>query len=237
MCQLVHRAARPVLMMEVIALRQQANSSAPAMTPRARAPHPPHRYGAWSLTLLCLGMLYWETVVWGLENLNPNLFYGTAFVVYLGVVCTIFALDWRHFLTLHGNIPWATLSWPGRIGITIGIALVYAVLIVLLLSLPVLYLAFAVKDTIDQRRNSAPSSKLKTAELEASLGILPGVDGECPQCHKPLQVGAEFCAYCGTPLAPKPRVCTKCATLAMPDAIYCPTCGAQFPATHLTAGW
>lgn len=223
-------------MIEVIALHQQANTSAPAMSPPARTRHPPHRYGAWSLTFLCLGTLYWEIVAWGLENRNPNLFYTTGLIVLLGVVSTILALDWRHFLTLHGNIPWATLSWPGRI----GLMLTYAVFIVLLFSLPVLYLAFAVKDTvydtIDQRRTSAPASKLKTAELEASLGILPGIDGECPQCHKPLQAGAEFCAYCGTALSPKPRVCARCATVAMPDAIYCPTCGAPFPATNLAAG-
>lgn len=181
-------------------------------------------------------MLYWEIVVWGLEYLNPNLFYATALIAYIGVVSTILALDWRHFLSLHGNIPWATLSWPGRIGIIIGLTLVYALFLVLLLSLPVLYLAFAVKDTIDQRRNSAPASKLKTAELEASLGMLPGTDGVCPQCHKPLQAGAEFCAYCGTSLSRKPRVCARCATVAMPDAVFCPTCGTPFASPTSTAG-
>lgn len=181
-------------------------------------------------------MLYWEIVVWGLERLNPNLFYGSALIVYLGVVSTILALDWRHVLSLHGNIPWATLSRPARIGIAIGLALVYALFIVLLLSLPVLYLAFAIKDTIDQRRNSVPARKLKIAELEASLGILPGTDGVCPQCHKPLQAGAEFCAYCGMPLSRKPRVCAKCATVAMSDALFCPTCGAVFPPSSQAEG-
>lgn len=121
-------------------------------------------------------------------------------IVFLGIVSSILVLDWRHILTLHGHINWATLSWPGRI----GIVLVYAFFMVLLLSLPLLYLVFALKDTIDQWRNRAHVIKLKTAELEASLGIVPGTKGECPQCRKPLQVGAEYCAYCGVSVSRKP---------------------------------
>ena len=223
-------------MTEVIALQQQANTSAMAKTSTARTPHPPHRYGVRTLILLCLGMLYWEIVVWGIAPLNPNFFYGTAFIVLLGVVITILALDWRHFLSLHGNIPWATLSAPGRIGVAIGLTVAYVVLMTLLFSLPLLYLAFAVKDTIAERRASAPALKLKTAELEASLGMLPGTDGECPHCHKPLQAGATFCAYCGMAVERKPRVCARCATVAMPDAQFCPNCGAPFPTSTSTAG-
>ncbi|HEY1388887.1 MAG TPA: zinc ribbon domain-containing protein [Ktedonobacterales bacterium] len=223
-------------MMEVIALQQHANTSDMAKTLISRSPHPPHRYGVRTLTLLCLGMLYWEIVVWGIAPLNTTFFYGTAFIVFLGVVSAILALDWRHFLSLHGNVPWATLSWPGRIGLAIGLTLVYAVFMVLLLSLPLLYLAFAVKDTIAERRTSAPALKLKTAELEASLGMLPGTDGECSHCHKPLQAGATFCAYCGMAVARKPRVCARCATVAMPDAQFCPTCGAPFPMSTPTTG-
>lgn len=192
--------------------------------PQPRATHPPHRYSGWFLGLLCAALLYFEAVVFGLESLNPDFFYGTAFLLYIGVVASILAVDWRHFLTLHGHINWATLSWPGRI----GIALVFALFTLFFFSLPVLYLAFAVKDTIDQRRQSAPAVKLKTAELEASLGYLPGTAGECPNCRKPLQEGAEFCAYCGTALATRPRICGRCATIAPPDAVFCPKCGAPF---------
>jgi len=222
--------------MEVIALQQQANTSDMARTPTSRTPHSPHRYGVRTLTLLCLGMLYWEIVVWGLAPLNPNFFYGTAFIGFLGVVSTILALDWRHFLTLHGNVPWATLSRPGRIGVTVGLTVVYTLFMVLLFSLPLLYLAFAVKDTIAEHRASAPAHKLKIAELEASLDMLPGTDGECSDCHKPLQAGATFCAYCGMAVSRKPRVCARCATVAMPDAQFCPTCGAPFPASTSMAG-
>ena len=51
-------------------------------------------------------MSYW----WGLEQLNPNLFYSIAFIVYLGVVTSLLALDGRHLLRLHGRIHSATLS-------------------------------------------------------------------------------------------------------------------------------
>jgi RNA polymerase subunit RPABC4/transcription elongation factor Spt4 len=223
-------------MMEAIALQQQANTSDMAKTLPSHTPHPPHRYGVWTLTLLCLGMLYWEIVVWGIAPLNPDFFYSTAFIVFLGVVTTILALDWRHFLSLHGNVAWATLSGPGRIGVTIGLTVVYAVFMVLLFSLPLLYLAFAVKDTIAEHRASAPAHKLKIAELEASLDMLPGTDGECSHCHRSLQAGATFCAYCGMAVARKPRVCARCATVAMPDAQFCPTCGAPFSSSTSTAG-
>ncbi|MGH2504111.1 MAG: zinc-ribbon domain-containing protein [Ktedonobacterales bacterium] len=202
----------------------QPNAPVVATTSQPRAPHPPHRYSVWFLSLLCVGMLYYEAVVFGLDFFNPDFFFGTGILIYLGVVASILAVDWRHFLTLHGHINWTTLSWPGRI----GIALVFALFMLFFLSLPSLYLAFAVKDTIDQRRNSAPAVKLKTAELEASLGYVPAMAGECPTCHKPLQEGAEFCAYCGTALATKPRICGRCATIAPPDAAFCPKCGASF---------
>jgi RNA polymerase subunit RPABC4/transcription elongation factor Spt4 len=202
----------------------QSNVLIAATAPQSRAPYPPHRYSVWFLGLLCSITLIYEIFMWGFDPQPPGALFGIVFLAYLGVIVSILAVDWRHLLTLHGHVNWATLSWPGRI----LMALLYVILTILLFSMPVLYLAFAVKDTIDQRRNSAPAVKLKTAELEAELGYLPQTEGECPQCHKPLQAGAEFCAYCGTPLASKPRICNKCATIAPPDAIFCPKCGTPF---------
>lgn len=187
------------------------------------ASHKPHRYRLWSLTLLCLGALFYELVAWVVSVEHPELL-DVALFVYLGVVVGVLALDWRHFLTLHGHIRWQELSWPARL----GVVLLYAVLTVLIFSLPVLYLAFVVKDTLDERRARPDERKLKTAQLEAELGILPGVEGECPQCHQPLQAGAEYCMYCGVSVIQKPRVCPVCAATASPNAQFCPQCGSLF---------
>ncbi|HEX2350340.1 MAG TPA: zinc ribbon domain-containing protein [Ktedonobacterales bacterium] len=207
--------------LEVIPVNTQVNA---AVVKPSQQLHSPHQYSIWFLSLLCLGMLFYEIVVWGFNSPSPGVLFGIGMVIWLGVVVGILAVDWRHFLTMHGHIDWKALPWWGRI----AIAFVYVGLVVLVLSLPVLYLAFAVKDTVDQARNRAPASKLKTAELEASLGYIPATEGECPRCHKPLQVGAEFCAYCGAAPARKPRICGKCANIAPPDANVCPKCGTLF---------
>jgi hypothetical protein len=91
-----------------------------------------------------------------------------------------------------------------------------------------LYLALAVKDTLDERKTRPDKHKLRTAKLEAELGMLPDVDGECPRCHQPAQAGAEYCMYCGVSVSHKPRVCLRCAATASADAQFCPHCGAPF---------
>src|SRR6516162_4109529 len=167
----------------------------------------PHRYHLWTLILLGVGTLFYEIDVWAFDPEAYPALFGVALVVYLGVVVSMFALDGHHVLTLHGHVDWQMLSWPARLGVVLG----YTVLTVLLFSLPVLYLAFAVKDTVDPRPPRPDALKLKTAQLEAELGILPGVDGECQQCHQLLQAGAEYCMYCGKWVSQKARVCLRCA--------------------------
>lgn len=183
----------------------------------------PHRYRLWTLSLLCLGALFWELVAW-MSLFVPEELFAAAMFVYLGVLGILFVLDWRHLFTLHGHIHWQELSWPARL----GVVLLYAVLTVLFFSLPVLYLAFAVKDTLDERRASPDKRKLRTAQMEAELGILPGIEGECPRCHQPLQASAEYCMYCGVSVSHKPRVCPACAATASPDAQFCPYCRTPF---------
>lgn len=188
--------------------------------------NPPHSYSPWTLALLCLGALYFEIMVWVFPGASSSPVYAAALVAYLGVLIVILALDWRHILDLHGNVDWQSLSRAGRLGL---IAL-YLFLTGLIFSMPVLYLAFVVKDIIAERRGRASTRALKIAHLEAELGMLPGAEGQCAQCHRPLQAGATYCEYCGEPVTATPRVCPKCATVSAPDAQFCPNCGTLFTA-------
>ncbi len=67
------------------------------------------------------------------------------------------------------------------------------------------------------------------AELDAQMGFLPPAEGACRVCHKPLQVGAEFCSYCGETVIERPKVCPSCATTTFPDAKWCPNCRTALP--------
>lgn len=129
---------------------------------------------------------------------------------------------------MRGTVKWGSMSWPERVGVVVF----YAVLWALVLSMPILYLIMAAKDTIAARGSSPPAIKLKIAELEASLNMAPPTEGECAHCHKPLQVGAEFCEFCGAPTAQRPRVCPHCATVALPGAAFCPNCRARLSDTE-----
>jgi RNA polymerase subunit RPABC4/transcription elongation factor Spt4 len=86
-----------------------------------------------------------------------------------------------------------------------------------------------------QARERILSRRRRTAHLEADLGIVPPTEGECASCHKPLQVGAAFCAYCGKPTVARPRVCPTCYTTTQPDASFCPQCGTALPSTTGTS--
>lgn len=198
----------------------------PALASASAAARPPYRYNGWFLGILCVAFVGSLGTIWVLPSSNAysslEAIFGVALLVYVAVMICILVVDWRGFLTLHGHVNWRTLGWPGRI----GLVLLYALLWVLVLSMPALYLGFAVKDTYTRWRTAPSARELKTAELEASLGMLPGTEGVCARCHKPLQAGAEYCAYCGEPTVSRPRVCPQCATIAPPGASYCPHCRA-----------
>lgn len=188
----------------------------------------PYQYNGWLLGALCVLAVGALSLIWILPQTTKPQGEATplvavALVTYLLVVLCILALDWRGFVTLRGAVKWGEMSWPARI----GVALFYAVLWALVLSMPILYLIIAVKDTVAARQSSPPATKLKTAELEAELGIMPPTEGKCAHCHKPLQVGAEFCEFCGAPKAPHPLVCPHCATVTLPGASFCPNCRAR----------
>ena len=209
------------------AMRTRGTCHAVKAPQRAASSWQPYRYHGWLLGLLCVLFALSLGAIWILpqtsSHYRPGPFYAVAMLTYLAVLVCVLVLDWRGFLTLHGHVDWSALSWHGRV----GVVLLYVALWALVLSMPALYLAFAVRDTYVAWKTSPPPVQLKIAELEASLDMVPPTEGVCAQCHKPLQVGAEFCAFCGAATTPQPLVCPHCATVALPGSAFCPHCRAR----------
>lgn len=138
-------------------------------------------------------------------------------VLLLCVIVPVLALDWRGFTTLHGVIKWGQMtSWQKLV---VG----YFFISFSMLLLPV-YFIQAYRRIRQNTALDRAQQQRRVAELEASLGIMPATEGTCRNCHKPMQVGADFCAYCGTTAVENPKVCPLCATVALPDARFCPKC-------------
>lgn len=131
----------------------------------------------------------------------------------------ILALDWRGFATLRGRIG---LS-EGLFSRITNLCLLLAFLIISPITIGI-YLFLAVRDYRRGRKQLPITRQRHIAEMEAELGMLPGTQGTCRVCGKPLQVGAEYCAFCGATPVAKPRVCPACAAVALPGATYCPEC-------------
>jgi hypothetical protein len=187
-----------------------------------------HRYNMWFLIGLCVAYIVSLLLVIIISGTTPNgntvsAGFSVGLLMFLAVVICVLVADWRGFLTLRGRLNWEQMAWWKRV----VMALVLLGLWVLFGSMPGLYLGFALKDTFAAKRQQAPARLLRTAQLEAELGMQPPTDGTCPSCGKPAQVGAHFCQYCSAPLATRPRICQRCAALAQPDATYCPNCGAS----------
>lgn len=147
-------------------------------------------------------------------------------VLLLCVIVPVLALDWRGFTTLHGVIKWGRMK--GWQKFVVG----YFFIGLSMFLLPVYFIQAYGRIRQDAELRRA-QQKHHVAELEASLGIMPATEGTCRNCHKPMQVGADFCAYCGTTAVEKPKVCPVCATVALPDAHFCPKCRTPLaPATN-----
>src|SRR5947208_580968 len=145
-------------------------------------------------------------------------------VIYLLVIATITAVDWRGFLTMNGFLKWKPLTGKQRLIVgCLFIALNIFFLAVYLLQAYSTYRRYRQLEPLRRRRN--------IAEQEAELGMIPRTDGKCQKCYWPLQLGAEFCAYCGERVMERPRICPECYATTLPDARWCPLCGAQLDAT------
>jgi RNA polymerase subunit RPABC4/transcription elongation factor Spt4 len=149
------------------------------------------------------------------------------FAIYLLVITTILAVDWRGFLTMNGWLKWKSMTDQRRL----IAGCLFGVLNVVVLGI---YLAQAYLTYRRYRQLEPLRRRRKIAELEAELGMIPRIDGNCHKCHQPLQLGAEFCAYCGETVTQRPRICPECYATTLPDARWCPVCGAQLDTTVLS---
>jgi hypothetical protein len=133
----------------------------------------------------------------------------------------VIAYDWRGAVTVRGAAK-AQIMHKGKL---VNTAPSYVLLYILFpeIMLPI----YLIRTALDQRQVGEQrklSMQHQIATLEAQLGILPPTSGTCRACHKPLQVGAEFCQYCGVSVVERPKICPSCSTTALPDAKFCPKC-------------
>ncbi len=108
----------------------------------------------------------------------------------ISVVIAILIIDWRGLTTMNGWLKW------GRMRVWQKIVVGYF-FIAFSLILVASYLIQAYQSFRQNKQQEPIRLRQKIAEQEAQLGIMPQTDGTCRNCHKPIQIGAEFCAYCG----------------------------------------
>lgn len=192
-----------------------------------QAPQPGRRFGRVTLTLLVVGYIIGAVLIWmdpvdsgaGGDG-GPMTDLGTLIVLVDLVV--ILALDWRGFASLRGRIK---LRQDVFSRITTW-CLFLAFLIISPITLGI-YLVLSIRDYRRERQQVPLDRQRHIAEMEAELGILPGTQGPCRTCGKPLQIGAEYCAFCGVTAVETPRICPACAAIALPGATFCPECRAR----------
>jgi RNA polymerase subunit RPABC4/transcription elongation factor Spt4 len=136
------------------------------------------------------------------------------FIVPVAYACV---RDWSGVSTLRQKIQWSNMGGSNRLWATIGLVCFYPLIFFY-------YLWQIAMDFFQYKKQVAAQRPHQIAQLEAQLGILPVKDGVCRACHKPLQLGAEFCAFCGETAIEKPLICPNCATIVLPGASFCPKC-------------
>jgi RNA polymerase subunit RPABC4/transcription elongation factor Spt4 len=144
--------------------------------------------------------------------------------IYLLVVATITAFDWRGFLTMNGLLKWKSMSGNQRL----IVGCLFVALNVFVLGS---YLVQAYRKYRHYQQLEPLRRRRKLAEQEAELGMIPQTDGNCHNCQKPLQLGKEFCPYCGESVTERPRICPVCYATTQPDARWCPECRSQLDST------
>ena len=175
--------------------------------------------GAW---VVCMLLMFTDPSIWAnaQASTQSSSFGVTGSIgvfLLLCVIVPVLVLDWRGFTTLHGAIKWGRMKgWQKFV-----VGYFFIGLAMFLLGV---YFAQAFGRYRQEKALAPLKQQRHVATLEASLGIMPMTEGTCRNCHKPMQVGAQFCAYCGTSAVEQPKVCPACATVALPDARFCPKC-------------
>ena len=151
-----------------------------------------------------------------------NALVNTGVLLFIAQAIFVMIYDWHGAVTLRG---WTnSRAWQES-----QLANFKPLYVILYLFFPEIMLPIYLIRVASSRRQAEEQRKLARkrhiADMEAQLGILPPTSGTCRACHKPLQVGAEFCQYCGVQVVEHPKVCPSCATTTLPDAKWCPQCG------------
>ena len=170
-------------------------------------PAPLYQFQLWEV--IALGIAYLLAVVLSSLGIGPVFF--IAAIVYAGY------RDWAGISTLRHAIQWDSMAGGTRIWAIVGFVFIYPLAFIV-------YLWRITNEYFQTQKAITAQRPHKIAQLEAQLGIMPVTEGECRACQKPMQVGAEFCAFCGVDTIERPLVCPNCATTALPDAKFCSKC-------------
>lgn len=205
--------------------RQEYRGSplAPQNTPFQR-----HLYRGRSLVALISGYIiswllifadpsFWHSMEQQTSTLSPGLPGTLGMLGLFCVVVVVLIIDWRGLTTINGWLKW------GRMKMWQKIVVGYFFIGFSILAVGVYFVQVG-QTYFSNKRDEPRQLRWKIAEQEASLGMLPPTDGTCRVCHKPLQLGAEFCMYCGATVIEHPRICPNCSTTTLPDAKWCPKC-------------
>lgn len=178
-----------------------------------------------ALTIGCIAVFIFLFVSAALSSANPenessvlyNVLSTIGSLLLFALIIPVLIIDWRGAVTLNGVIKWRSMRvWLRIVAGFFALGLSPFLLVVYLSQAFQTYRYFKQQEPLKRRS--------KIAELEAQMGFMPHAEGTCRNCQKPLQIGAEYCAYCGVSVIEQPRICPNCATTTFPDAKWCPKC-------------
>lgn len=151
---------------------------------------------------------------------------GVGMLLLIAEIIFVLIYDWRGAITLRGAVKSQTMRKGKLVSTAPGYVLLYIFFPEIMLPI---YLVRTAADMHRAKEQRKLSLQHQIATMEAQLGILPPTRGTCRACHRPLQVGADFCQYCGETVVARPKICPACATTALPDARFCPKCRTPLP--------
>lgn len=177
------------------------------------------RYG-WALALFVVGLVV-SLSAFGIGGVAESV----GIMLYLAVYAGVVVADPRRFMRAISAHRWIGPGQGAGRGCVVALLYVFVVQYVVILY-PYYGVYRYARGYLVQRKRAPIEQRRRIAELEAQLGIEPKVEGNCPNCGKPLQADAEFCGFCGKRVVPEVRVCAKCGTVSLPGAVWCARCGA-----------
>lgn len=141
--------------------------------------------------------------------------------ILIAELVSVMVYDWRGVISLRGAFKRQTMHKGKPVSTAPGCFLLYLFLPEIMLPI---YLVRVYRDSHKPKEDKQMDVRRQIAVIEAQLGILPAIEGNCRSCRKPLQLGAEFCSYCGETVIERPKVCPSCSTTTFADAKFCPSC-------------